>query len=74
MCLYFKKKKEPVRLHKKQENKFRWNMISREEQLTIIAVILLLIFLIIFALYESISFFYYNRAETIVMIIPLLLG
>lgn len=72
----FKKKeqkKEPVRLHKKEEK--RWiEMMSKGELLTIAIVIMILIFLIIFALYESIAYFFYNRADTIAMIVPLLLG
>ena len=49
-------------------------MMSRGELLTIAIVIIILIFLIIFALYESIAYFFYNRADTIAMIVPLLLG
>lgn len=48
-------------------------MMSKEELLTIAIVIIILIFLIIFALYESITYFFYNRADTIAMIVPLLL-
>ena len=73
MC--FKKKKEPVRLYKKEENKFNevLSMMSKEEQLTIIIIMLLLLFLIIFALYESIAYFVYNRGDlAVAMIMPLL--
>lgn len=67
-------KKEPVRLYKKEESKFEvLNMMSKGEQLTIIIIMLLLLFLIIFALYESIAYFVYNRGDlAVAMIMPLL--
>lgn len=59
MC-FKKKKNEPVRLQKKEEISW-FELNTTPEMLLISGVIIVFVLIVIFALWESIPYFVYNR-------------